>query len=55
MEDLVQREGTGALTAENLRDPRYVRVVYGSLSRVGERFATVSQGTLAEAKTILTR
>lgn len=43
------------LIADNLRDSRYVRVVYGSLAHLGERFAEVSPGALAEAKSILTR
>lgn len=55
VEDLVQREGAGALVAENLRDPHYVRVVYGTHSRVAKRFATVSGEALAEARFILTR
>ena len=51
-EGQVQREGSGMLIAGNLRDLRYVRVVYGSL---GERFARVSQAALTEAKILLTR
>lgn len=55
VEDLVQREGAGALIAENLKDAHYVRVVYRSLAHLGERFAQVSSQALAEAKSILTR
>ena len=55
VEDLVQREGPGALVAQNLKDRRYVRLLYGDLSHLGERFTTVSAEALAEAKSILTR
>ncbi len=34
---------------------RYIRVVYGSLSHLGERFAKVTLRGLTEAKPILTR
>ena len=54
-EGQVQREGPGMLIVSNLRDSRYARVVYGSLSHVGERFAHVNPAALAEAKLILTR
>ncbi len=54
-EGQVQREGPGMLMAGNLRDSRYVRVVYGSLSTLGERFAQVSPAALADAETVLTR
>ena len=43
------------LFASNLRDSRYVRVVYGSLSHLGERFAKVTPAALAKAKSVLTR
>ncbi len=55
VEDLVQREGPGALVAQNLKDRRYVRVLYGSLTDVGKRFSQVNPEALNEAKTILTR
>lgn len=54
-EGQVQREGPGMLFASNLRDSRYVRVVYGSLFHLEERFAKVRSAALAEAKSILTR
>ena len=38
------------MSKPGLRDSRYVRVVYRSLSHLGERFAIVSPAALAEAK-----
>ncbi len=52
VEALVQREGPGLLLMENLRDPKYVRLVYGALGRQGERFAQVEEEALATAKTL---
>jgi hypothetical protein len=52
VEALVQREGPGLLLIENLRSPRYVRWVYGALSRQGSRFATVTDQALATAKVL---
>ena len=54
-EGQVQREGAGMLMAGNLKDPGYVRAVYGSLSHLGERFAQVGEAALAEAKLVLAR
>ncbi len=54
-EGQVQREGPGMLMARNLKDAHYVRVVYRSLSHLGERFAHVSEAALAEARIVLTR
>jgi hypothetical protein len=54
-EGQVQRERPGMLIAGNLMDSRYVRVVYGSLPHLGERFAMVSPAAMAEAKSLLTR
>ncbi len=51
----VQREGPGMLMASNLRDPGYVRIVYGSLSRMGERMARADSTAVGEAKLILKR
>ena len=48
----MERDGPGMLFAENLKDARYIRVVYGSLFHLGERFARVSPAALAEAKSI---
>lgn len=50
VEGQVQREGPAMMMVENLRNPRYVREVYGSLARLGERFARVRNTTLREAK-----
>ncbi len=47
--------GGGTLLAQNLRDAHYVRVVYGSPSHLGERFAQVGTEALAEARLFLTR
>jgi hypothetical protein len=52
VEALVQREGPGLLLMENLRDPKYVRTVYGSLARQGTRFTHVKEGSLVTAKTL---
>lgn len=49
---LVQREGPGLLLMENLRDRKYVRFVYGSLSRQGARFAQGGESALEAAKTL---
>ncbi|EQD54554.1 hypothetical protein B1B_09643, partial [mine drainage metagenome] len=54
-EGQVQGEGPGMLMVRNLKDSRYLRVVYGSLSHLGERFARVSPWALAEAESLLTR
>ncbi len=51
----MQREGPGMLLAGNLKDSRYTRVVYGTLAHLGERFAHVSEESLATAKLVLTR
>ena len=39
--------------ALNLTDKRYVRLVYGSIDRMGERFAKVTPEALAKAKELL--
>ncbi|MGI0067375.1 MAG: hypothetical protein ACREB9_02995 [Thermoplasmata archaeon] len=54
-EGQVQREGPGMLMVSNLEDSRYVRAVYGSLSHLGERFASIGPAALDEAKQVLTR
>ena len=51
-EALVQREGPGLLLMENLRDTKYVRLVYGTLARQGARFAQVKEETLVAAGTL---
>lgn len=53
VEPQVQRAGVGMLLVLNLTDRRYVRLVYGSLDRMGERFAKVTPGALANAKELL--
>jgi len=50
VEGPVQREGPGLLLLENLRDPAYIRIVYGSTSRLAERIAQVKPESLAQAK-----
>ena len=52
VEALVQREGPGLLLMDNLHDAKYVRIVYGTLARQGERFAQVKEHALATAKTL---
>jgi len=53
VEPQVQRAGAGMLLALNLNDKKYVRLVYGSLDRMGERFAKVTPEALSEAKELL--
>lgn len=50
VEGPVQREGPGLLLLENLRDPAYVRLVYGSSHRLAERLGRVTPTTLQQAK-----
>ena len=50
VEGPVQREGPGLLLLENLRDPTYVRLVYGSSSRLAERLGRVTPSALQQAK-----
>ena len=50
VESLVQREGPGLLLMENLRDAKYVHLVYRTLARQGERFAHVKDETLFTAR-----
>ncbi len=49
-----RRGGQGLLLHENLRDPAYVRLVYGSASRLAERLGPVGPAALEQAK-LLTR
>ncbi len=51
----VQREGPGMLMVRNLKDSRYLRGVYGSLSRLEERFEEFSETALAGARLVLAR
>jgi hypothetical protein len=53
VDDQVQNEGPGMLLLENLRNSEYVREVYGSISNLPERFSTVSQKSLEDARKIL--
>ncbi len=50
VEGPVQREGPGLLLLENLRDPAYVRLLYGSQSRQAERLGRVTPAALHQAK-----
>jgi predicted HTH domain antitoxin len=50
VESLVQREGPGLLLMGNLRNPKYVRFVYGALTRLGATFARVGEKALSVAK-----
>ena len=52
VEGQVQREGPAMMLVENLHRAEYVRELYGSLSRLGERFAQVSERALTEAKSV---
>jgi hypothetical protein len=52
VEALAQREGPGLLLMENLRDTKYVRLVYGTLARQGARFAHVKEETMVAARTL---
>ncbi|HKZ27888.1 MAG TPA: transposase [Rubrobacteraceae bacterium] len=53
VEPQVQRDGAGMLVAENLKDPEYVRLVYGSSSRIAKRFAGVPLAAIRQAKSLL--
>ena len=50
VEGPVQREGPGLLLVENLRDPAYVRLIFGSASRLAERLGRVGPASLQQAK-----
>ncbi len=50
VEGAVQREGSRLWLLENLRDPAYVRLVYGSPSRLAKRLGQVSSAALEQAK-----
>lgn len=50
VEGPVQREGPGLLLLENLRDPAYVRLVYGAPHRLAERLGQVTPTALQQAK-----
>ena len=39
----------------NLEDSRYLRLLYGAFSHLGERFAQVGETALADAKLVLAR
>ena len=54
-EGQVQREGPGMLMVRNLEDSRYLRLLYGAFSHLGERFAQVGETALADAKLVLAR
>ncbi|HLF07351.1 MAG TPA: transposase [Thermoplasmata archaeon] len=53
VEPQVQRDGAGMLVAENLKDPEYVRLIYGSSSRIAGRFAGVPLADIRQAKSLL--
>ncbi|MGC8563238.1 MAG: hypothetical protein ACP5NO_08660, partial [Thermoplasmata archaeon] len=42
----VQAEGAAMLILENLKNKEYVRTVYGSLSELPKRFASVSRESI---------
>ncbi len=46
----VQEEGAAMLILENLKNKEYVKAVYGSLSKLPERFAMVSKDSLRMAE-----
>lgn len=53
VEHMVQLNGVGMLIALNLENKAYVRVVYGSLNRMPERFAQVSDDAIRTAKSLV--
>jgi hypothetical protein len=53
VEPQVQRAGAGMMFVLNLTNKKYVRIVYGSLDRMGERFAKVAPESLGKAKELL--
>lgn len=46
MDSEVQQEGVAMLILENMKNKEYVKAVYGSLSKLPERFATVLKDSL---------
>jgi len=54
VEQQVRREGAGMLVAMNLTNREYVRVVYGSIDRIGESFSKVSSEAMTLAKSLMT-
>lgn len=53
VEKNVQKYGIGVLLCLNLQHDKYVEVVYGSPSRIGQRFRVVKQASLKEAEQLL--
>jgi hypothetical protein len=53
IEPQFQRDGPGMLMVQNLRDRKYVRLVYGSTGQMATRFAKVSRDSLERAKSYM--
>jgi len=53
VESQVQRNGVGLLISLNLANQRYVRLVYGGLNRMAERFSKVKPESLIRAKSLI--
>jgi hypothetical protein len=53
IEQQFQRDGPGMLMVQNLRDRKYVQLVYGSTGQMATRFSTVSQESLERAKSYM--
>ena len=53
VESQVQRDGVGLLISLNLTNPKYVRMVYGGLRNMAERFSSVKPDSLIQAKKLI--
>ena len=53
IEQQFQRDGPGMLMVQNLRDRKYVQLVYGSIGQMATRFSKASQESLERAKSYM--
>lgn len=53
IEQQFQRDGPGMLMVQNLRDRKYVQLVYGSTGQMATRFSSVSRESLERAKSYM--
>ena len=52
VERTVQRDGVGLAIVKNLEDERYLRLVYGRLEQMPQRFAEVSPSSMEVARSL---
>lgn len=53
IEQQFQRDGPGMLMVQNLRDRKYVQLIYGSIGQMATRFSNVSPDSLERAKSYM--